>query len=93
MQAGAKHAQSIGDARDPLDLPDPATGGGDERARRLARLTWAFVGLGVLLRLARYAMNFPLWGDESFVAVNFIAHGYRDLLLSLVVERELLRPA
>ena len=37
MQAGANHAQSIGDARDPLDLPDPATGEGDERARRLAK--------------------------------------------------------
>ena len=55
----------------------------DERARRLTRLTWAFVGLGVVLRLFRYARNFPLWGDESFVAVNFIAHGYGDLLRPL----------
>ena len=58
----------------------------DEQARqsrRLDTLTWAFVGLGVVLRLVRYAMNFPLWGDESFVAVNFIARGYRDLLRPL----------
>jgi hypothetical protein len=53
------------------------------RERWLVALTWAFVGLGVVLRVFRYAMNFPLWGDESFVAVNFIARSYGDLLLPL----------
>ena len=48
-----------------------------------ARATWAFVGLGVLLRIARYAMNYPLWWDEAFVAVNFIRRGYIDLLRPL----------
>jgi hypothetical protein len=51
--------------------------------RWLARATWAFVALGVLLRVARYAMNFPLWWDEAFVAVNFIKRGYLDLLQPL----------
>ena len=41
---------------------------------------WAFVALGVVLRVVRYLLNFPLWGDEAFVATNFIARGYRDLL-------------
>jgi hypothetical protein len=50
------------------------------QARRLETLTWAFVAVGVMLRLFRYGRNFPLWGDESFVAVNFIARGYRELL-------------
>ena len=45
--------------------------------------TWAFVGLGVLLRIARYAMNYPLWWDEAFVAVNLIRRGYLDLLRPL----------
>jgi hypothetical protein len=52
----------------------------DRQTRRLEALTWGFVALGVVLRLVRYGRNFPLWGDESFVAVNFIARGYRDLL-------------
>ncbi len=64
-----------------MTTTDQVPGGDpDERTRRIERLTWGFVVLGVALRLARYAMNFPLWGDESFVAVNFIARGYRALL-------------
>ena len=50
----------------------------DERARqeqRLEILTWAFVALGVVLRVVRYGCNFPLWGDESFLAVNFNTRG------------------
>jgi hypothetical protein len=45
--------------------------------------TWTFVGLGILLRLGRYAMDYPLWWDEAFVAVNFIRRGYLDLLRPL----------
>jgi hypothetical protein len=41
------------------------------------------VGLGVLLRIARYAMDYPLWWDEAFVAVNLIRRGYLDLLRPL----------
>jgi hypothetical protein len=44
---------------------------------------WAFVALAVLLRLSRYLMNYPLWADEAFVAVNFLTRGYRDLLRPL----------
>ena len=55
----------------------------EEQARQDAAARHADVGLrclGVGLRLVRYGCNFPLWGDESFVAVNFIARGYRALL-------------
>jgi hypothetical protein len=55
----------------------------DRQAKRLEALTWGFVALGVMLRLVRYGRHFPLWGDESFVAVNFIARGYSDLLKPL----------
>lgn len=51
--------------------------------RRLKWATWAFVVLGVLLRIARYAMDYPLWWDEAFVAVNFIRRDYLDLLRPL----------
>jgi hypothetical protein len=50
---------------------------------RFYRAVWAFVWLGVILRVVTYALNFPLWGDEAFVAVNFIARGYEDLLQPL----------
>jgi len=66
----------------------------DEQARqsrRLETLTWAFVALGVVLRLFRYGRNFPLWGDESFVAVNFITRGYGDLLKPLAYGQIILR--
>lgn len=54
-----------------------------EQDRWLARATLAFMALGILLRIARYAMNYPLWWDEAFVAVNFIRRDYIDLLRPL----------
>lgn len=42
-----------------------------------------FVVLGVLARVARYYLCFPLWDDESFLCVNFIDRGYADLLRPL----------
>ncbi len=51
--------------------------------RWFAQATWAFMALGILLRLARYLMNYPLWWDEAFVAVNFIRRDYVDLLRPL----------
>jgi hypothetical protein len=37
------------------------------------------VALGIGLRLARYLLGFPLWGDEAMVAANFLDRGYADL--------------
>jgi hypothetical protein len=54
-----------------------------QQVRRLDALTWAFVALGIVVRLVRYGCNFPLWGDESFVAINFLARSYRALLAPL----------
>jgi hypothetical protein len=45
--------------------------------------TWGFIWLGVLLRVVTFALNFPLWGDEAFVAVNLIRRGYWELLRPL----------
>ncbi len=50
---------------------------------RLAMALWAFVGLGLLLRIVRFLVNYPIWHDEAFVAVNFLDRGYADLLRPL----------
>ena len=53
------------------------------RFDRVACLTWGFVGLGVLVRLVRYLVVYPIWHDEAFLAVNFLDRGYLDLLRPL----------
>ncbi len=46
-------------------------------------LCWAFVGLGIMVRLVRFLVVYPIWHDEAFLAVNFLDRGYRDLLRPL----------
>ena len=41
------------------------------------------VAAGLLWRTVRYALGFPIWGDEAFVAVNFITRDYADLVRPL----------
>jgi hypothetical protein len=53
----------------------------DDRA--IERATWCFVGLGLLVRLVRYLVVYPIWHDEAFLAVNFLDRGYLDLLRPL----------
>ncbi len=65
------------------DLCGRARGWHDERRRWLERATWAFVGLGLLTRLVRYLVVYPIWHDEAFLAVNFLDRGYGDLLRPL----------
>jgi len=50
---------------------------------RLGRWLILFVVVGVLLRLFRYALGLPLWGDEGFLGVNILDRGYRQLLQPL----------
>lgn len=38
-----------------------------------------FVLLGIALRLLRLGLNFPLWGDEAFVALNFFDSDFATL--------------
>ena len=42
-----------------------------------------FVALGIGLRVGCYLLDFPLWWDEAFVAVNLLRRGYLDLLRPL----------
>jgi hypothetical protein len=39
--------------------------------------------LGALLRVGHFLANYPLWGDEAFLALSFLRRGYLDLLLPL----------
>jgi Dolichyl-phosphate-mannose-protein mannosyltransferase len=47
--------------------------------------TWAvpLLALGVLWRTIRYLCQFPLWGDEAFVCLNFLDRGYWELIQPL----------
>ena len=78
---------SLGLKLDPMDrrplelMPKDGQAVWTERKQRQALR--AFVALGVALRVARYLMDYPLWWDEAFVAVNFLRRGYLDLLRPL----------
>ena len=54
-----------------FDLTAPAT---------LKSVCFAFLTLGVLWRLVRYTLQFPIWGDEAFVCLNFLDQNYAALL-------------
>lgn len=45
----------------------------------LTKWTLAFLAFGVVLRVTRYLLDFPLWGDETMLAVNFLDRGYLEL--------------
>jgi hypothetical protein len=43
----------------------------------------AAVALGIALRFQRFGLNFPIWWNEAFLAVNFLHRDYHQLLHSL----------
>ena len=53
------------------------------RRRALSRSLLAFLALGVLWRVVRYATVSPLWGDEAFLAVSVLVRDYAGLLRPL----------
>jgi hypothetical protein len=69
--------------RDPLA---GVLGGGAWHSRpgvSLYRLVWTIIGLSVAWRLARYAVDFPLRGDEAFLATSFYVRGFWDMVRPL----------
>ncbi len=52
-------------------------------SQRVQQWLWALVALGITVRVVRYLLRFPLWGDEAFIAANFLERGYADLLRPL----------
>lgn len=65
----------------PFDLPGLTEA--LPRSVSVSRLVWFFVGLGVLLRLVRYLLCFPLWCDEYQLAANFLDRDFAGLLQPL----------
>ncbi len=51
--------------------------------KAVSRFTIGLVFLNLLWRTVRYALGFPLWGDEAFVAINFVGRGFADVLSPL----------
>jgi len=47
--------------------------------RRLPRLAVLLIIVGLTWRAVRYGVRFPVWGDEAFVAVNFIERDFAGL--------------
>lgn len=43
----------------------------------------AIVGVGLLWRAVRYALGFPIWGDEAFVAVDLVGRDFADMIRPL----------
>ena len=63
-------------------IPEPGTPAGAADATAWHRVRRLFVGVllvGVGWRILRYALGFPIWGDEAFVAVNFVVRDFRGL--------------
>ncbi|HWA97707.1 MAG TPA: glycosyltransferase family 39 protein [Pirellulales bacterium] len=55
----------------------------DQYATLAQRAAWLLVGVGMVLRLMRYLMQFPLWGDECHLADNFLTRDFLGLLRPL----------
>jgi hypothetical protein len=47
--------------------------------RTLRRLAVLVVIVGVVWRLTRYLLRFPVWGDEAMLLVNYPGKGYLDV--------------
>jgi hypothetical protein len=56
-----------------------ASGGAGSFHRKLARWSLGLLLLGVVCRAVRYLLQFPYWGDESFLCLNFVDRDYLGL--------------
>ena len=75
-------ADTYGSTTRSLNAPSLALAGREE-PEWVTSATWFFVGLGIVVRLVRYFVNYPIWHDEAFLAVNFWNRDYLDLLRPL----------
>jgi Dolichyl-phosphate-mannose-protein mannosyltransferase len=79
MDAVDSGRDGLGDVNDRARLGGPSTCD----AAWLTRATLAFVALGVLVRVIRYLLIYPLWCDETMLAANLLDRGYLDMLRPL----------
>jgi hypothetical protein len=57
---------------------DPRTG--STWSRFLTAATLALVAAGLLWRATRYLLQFPIWGDEAMLCLNFLEQDYAGFL-------------
>ncbi|MBX3388394.1 MAG: glycosyltransferase family 39 protein [Phycisphaeraceae bacterium] len=65
------------------DQPSPRAETVFLSVQRIEHLIWAFITLGVIVRLARFGLRFPLWEDEAFLAYNLSRRSFAQLLQPL----------
>ena len=53
------------------------------RTIRYRKWLLIFLLLGILLRLLRWGLAMPVWGDEAAIGLNIIRRDYLDLLRPL----------
>ena len=53
------------------------------QARVIVRLGFVMVILGVVWRVTRYCLGFPLWGDEAFVVTSLYERGFGGMVGAL----------
>jgi hypothetical protein len=71
-----------GTLRVPLSPADPSATS-REAIDWHARWIVVFIAVGIAVRLLRYMLRFPLWGDETLLAVNFLHRDYAGLMRPL----------
>jgi hypothetical protein len=66
-------------------LPLEAFPVGNEPLSAVRQAQWigGFLAVGVVLRLVRFLLKFPLWEDECLLSANYLDRGYLDLLRPL----------
>lgn len=73
----------------PIETPQQPAGAAQPRTRNAAvysyvdTFVWFFIAVGVALRLYRFFLDFPVWGDEAFLAINIHERDYRGLTAPL----------
>jgi hypothetical protein len=82
-EAHGAAAVAVG-VKDSVSENGPGTASAGSTARwPWRRLTWILLGIGVVLRLARYVACPSLWFDEAALAVNVLDRDFAGLLLPL----------
>jgi hypothetical protein len=74
-------AQAAGD--EGLAWPLSVLAPGSSEPRWVVPACWLFVALGILIRLIRYLVDYPIWHDEAFLAASLWDRDYAGLLLPL----------
>ncbi|MGQ9575886.1 MAG: hypothetical protein ACUVUC_11255 [Thermoguttaceae bacterium] len=79
---GASHGGR--DSAERFRIPHGPPGPADPLSpQAAARWMGVFLALGLLARLVRYGLRFPLWYDEAALAANLLDRGFGELLRPL----------